>query len=161
MEDAVKEIEELLAEHPFSCGLPASALRLMVGCATNVRFDPGAYLFRTGEAADRFFIVRHGEVAIEVYEPGRGRITIDTAGEGEVLGWSWLVPPHRWLFEGRAVTLVRAIALDGACLREKCEANHDLGYELLKRVTHVIADRLAAARLQLLDLYGRGAGATA
>jgi hypothetical protein len=78
-----------------------------------------------------------------------------------VLGWSWLGPPHRWLFEGRAVTLVRAIALDGACLREKCEANHDLGYELLKRVTHVIADRLAAARLQLLDLYGRGAGATA
>ncbi|MBM4269397.1 MAG: cyclic nucleotide-binding domain-containing protein [Deltaproteobacteria bacterium] len=154
----MKDLEHLLREHPFASGLPSAALSLLVGCASNVQYEPGEYLFRTGEPADRFFILRHGEVAVEVYAAGRGRITIETAGEGDVLGWSWLVPPHRWLFDGRAITLTRAIALDGACLRAKCEANHDLGYELLKRVTHVMAERLTSARLQVLDLYGDGSG---
>jgi CRP-like cAMP-binding protein len=151
----MKDLSDILAVHPFCQGLDPSAVDLLVGCATNVRFEADEILFRTGDAADRFFILRSGEVAIEIHAPGRGRITVETVGEGSVIGWSWLVPPHRWLFDGRAVTLCRAIALDGACLRGKCEENHDLGYELLKRVALVVGERLAAARLQLLDVYGR------
>jgi hypothetical protein len=81
-------------------------------------------------------------------------MTIETIGEGEVLGWSWLFPPYRWQFDAQAVGLVRAIAFDGRCLRGKCEEDHDLGYWLMQRFAQVMSQRLQATRLQLLDLYG-------
>jgi hypothetical protein len=78
---------------------------------------------------------------------------VNTVAEGEVMGWSWLVPPYRWHFDGKAIDFVRAIALDGKCLRTKCEKDHDLGYELLKRFSEMMSHRLDAARMQLIDLY--------
>lgn len=148
-------LTDVLSAHPFAKELDREHLELLGGCASNVRFEAGVSLFKTGDPADRFYILRAGEVAIDIYEPGRGRLTVATVGEGDVLGWSWLVPPYRWLFDGRAMTVCRAIALDGVCLRRKCEERHDLGYELMKRVATVVGERLAGARLQLLDLYGR------
>ncbi|MCA9771132.1 MAG: cyclic nucleotide-binding domain-containing protein [Myxococcales bacterium] len=150
----LESLESIIAEHPFCKGLDPRYVELLTGCASNVRFPAGERLFRTGEPADDFYILRHGDVAIEIREAARGTVTVETIHEGDVLGWSWLVPPYRWSFDARAITLVRAIAFDGACLRGKCEENHDLGYEVLKRVTQVVSDRLAATRLQLLDLYG-------
>jgi hypothetical protein len=91
---------------------------------------------------------------VETFAPGRGPIIIQTLGEGEVLGWSWLIAPYRWRFDGRAVELTRAIALDGECLRGKCEEDHNFGYKLMKRFAHVMEQRLQATRLQLLDVYG-------
>jgi CRP-like cAMP-binding protein len=147
-------LETLLAEHPFLKGLEAHNLQLIVGCASNVRFDAGEFIFREGEEANQFYIIRHGKVALEIYTPERGPITIETLGEGEILGWSWLFPPYHWHFDARAVELTRAIALDGKCLRTKCEQDHTLGYELTKRFAHIITQRLQATRLQLLDVYG-------
>jgi hypothetical protein len=89
-----------------------------------------------------------------MFAPSRGPIILQTLGEGEVLGWSWLVAPYRWRFDGRAVELTRAIALDGECLRGKCEEDHDLGYELMKRVSLVMEKLVQATRLQLADVYG-------
>ncbi len=149
----METLEPILAAHPFFQGLAPEHLRLLVGCATNVRFDAGAFLFRTGEAADRFFLVRAGTVALEAATPGRQPVVVQTVGAGEILGWSWLVPPYHWMFDARAVAPARAITLDGRCMREKCEADHDLGYELLKRVSHILWERLHAVRLQLLDAY--------
>ena len=147
-------LEPILAEHPFLQGLEPRLLSLLVGCAANVRFDPGQIIFRDDEAAGQFYLIREGQVAIEIATPTRGAVTIQTLGEGEVLGWSWLVPPYRWRFDARAVTLTRALALDGKCLRGKFEADPKLGYELLKRFTPIIGQRVEATRLQLLDLYG-------
>jgi CRP/FNR family cyclic AMP-dependent transcriptional regulator len=152
----METLEPILAEHPFLQGLEPSWVALLVSCASNVVFRPGELVFKEGGAADHFYIVRQGDVAIELHVPGKGAMTIDTVSDGEILGWSWLVPPYRWSFTARAVTLTRAIAFDGACLRGKCEQNHDLGYELLKRFSVVMAERLQAARLQLMDLYGGG-----
>lgn len=127
---------------------------MLVGCAANVRFEAGQYIFREGEEAKTFYLLRHGRVALEMAVPGRGSLTIQTIREGDVLGWAWLFPPHRWHFDARAVELVRAIAMDGQCLRDKCEQDHSLGYELVKRFAQVIVERLQATRLQLLDVYG-------
>jgi hypothetical protein len=91
---------------------------------------------------------------VETHIPQKGPVVIRSREEGEVLGWSWLVPPYRWHFDARAVELTRAIALDGKCLREKCETDHDLGYEVMKRFALIIAERLEATRLQLMDIYG-------
>jgi CRP-like cAMP-binding protein len=147
-------MEELLGSHPFFAGLGTSAIQLIAGCASNVHFAAGDRIFSEGEAASRFYVIRHGRVALEVHSPVRGPLVIDTMDEGEVLGWSWLVSPYRYFGDARAVTPVSATALDGTCLRGKCEADAELGYQLLKRVTDVMYQRLQSARVRLLDLYG-------
>lgn len=143
----------ILAEHPFFSGLAPAHVDTIAGCAKNVRFLSGEVLFREGDDADRLWLVRQGRVAVETVAPQSGPIVIATVGEAEILGWSWLLPPYLWRFQGRAVELTRAIELDATCLRGKCEEDHDLGYEILKRFADVIAQRLDAARLQLVDLY--------
>jgi CRP-like cAMP-binding protein len=151
----MESLKPLLAEHPFFRGLDESALGLIVGCAANVRFEPGTFIAREGQEANRFYLVRDGTVALEIFSPQRGPIVIQTLEAGDILGWSWLVSPYHWHFDARAVTLTRVIALDGKCLRGKCEEDHHLGYLLLKRFAPIIEQRLEATRLQLLDMYGR------
>jgi CRP-like cAMP-binding protein len=150
----IHTLEPILAEHPFFTDLNSRYLQLIVGGAPNVRFEAGQFIFHEGDEANQFYLIRHGSVSIEVFVPERGPLIIQTLGEGDVLGWSWLFPPYRWVFDARAVSLTRAIALDGACLRKKCEEDHELGYELLKRFAQIIMERLQATRLQLLDVYG-------
>jgi len=150
----METLEPVLTEHPFLKGLEPRYLKLIVGCASNVRFKADQFLFHEGEEADRFYMIRQGKVAVEIRAAKRASIIIQTVGEGEVLGWSWLIPPYRWRFAARAVELTRAIALDGKCLRTKSEEDHNLGYELLKRFCDIIVERLDATRLQLLDVYG-------
>jgi CRP-like cAMP-binding protein len=138
--------------------MPPEAFDLLAGCASNVRFETGDVLFREGGAADRFYVIRSGTVALETFAPARGGMTIETIGAGEVVGWSWLFPPYRWQFDARALSRVRATALDGACLRGKCEDDPALGYDLMKRFAQVMIERLQWTRLRLLDVYGRADG---
>lgn len=146
-------IDTLLANHPFFAGLGESTLKFIAGCGRNVHFDAGDYICREGDEADRFYALRHGRAAIEIHVPGRGAITIQTVHEGEMLGWSWLFPSHKWQFDVRAIEVVRATSFDGNCLRGKCDGDPALGYEMMKRLAHVVEQRLEATRLQLLDLY--------
>jgi CRP/FNR family cyclic AMP-dependent transcriptional regulator len=149
----MQDLESILAEHRFLKGLSPSHLQELVSCASNVRFDAGQYIFHQGEEANTFYAVRQGKVALEIFVPGRGGVVIQDVGEGDILGWSWLIPPHRWRFDARAAELTRALAFDGVCLRRKCEEDHDFGYELLRRFSEVITQRLEATRLQILDVY--------
>ena len=151
----IQTFEKVLSEHPFFRELAEPQLDTVVGCVANTVFEPGEFVFREGEAADRFYLVREGKVAVEVFVPNKGPVTIETIEGGEVLGWSWLFEPYKARFDARALNAVRALALDGACLRAKCEKDPVLGYELLKRFTQVVVSRLEATRMQLLDLYGR------
>ncbi|MGB7623000.1 MAG: cyclic nucleotide-binding domain-containing protein [Terriglobia bacterium] len=150
----IDTLQPILAAHPFLSDLSPQHLDLVVGCASNVRFEAGKYLFREEEEANQFYIIREGKVAVEIRTPNRGSITVQTVDAGEILGWSWLLPPYQWHFDARASEPTRAIALDGKCLRAKCENDHDLGYELLKRFAQIMEQRLEATRLQLLDVYG-------
>lgn len=149
----METLKGILAEQPLFKGLEDRYLDLLVGCASNVRFEEGEFIFRQGEDASHFYLIRRGRVSVEMFATGRGPITVQTLEEGEVLGWSWLIPPYRWMFDARATNLTSAIALDGKCLRTKSEEDHDLGYELLKRFSQVIEGRLNATRLQLLNVY--------
>jgi len=115
-------------------------------------------MFREGEEATRFYLLRQGKVALEIFAAQRGPITIETVEAGEVMGWSWLFPPHKWHLSGRVIEPTRAIALDGTCLRAKGEVDHDLGYELMKRVAVIMMDRLQATRIRLLDIYSKSPG---
>lgn len=150
----METLERLLGEHPFFAGLNSEFLTLATGCAKNARFDAGAFLSREGEAADTFFLIRHGRVALQLFAPGRGELIFQTVGPGDIIGMSWLAPPYKWTYDAKALELVRAFSIDGACLRRKCDADHSLGYEIMQRFLSVTIDRLHATRLQLLDVYG-------
>jgi CRP/FNR family transcriptional regulator, cyclic AMP receptor protein len=152
----MQTIDAVLRDVPVFRGLAPEQLTLVAGCASNVHFNEGEVLFREGDAADTFYVVRHGSVALETFVPARGAITIETLEAGEAVGWSWLFPPYRWHFDGRALSAVRATAFDGACLRGKCEADPRLGYELMSRFAQVLIERLQWTRLRLLDVYGDG-----
>jgi CRP-like cAMP-binding protein len=149
------DLTTILRQHPFLAGLSEEHMHTVVGCASNVRFAEGTYIIHEGETANKFYLIRSGRVALEVVLPGKGAIRIQTTGPGEILGWSWLISPYRWHFSGVAVMETRAIALDGECLRNKCEREPAFGYEMLKRLAQVMERRLDATRLQLLDLYGQ------
>jgi CRP-like cAMP-binding protein len=153
----MKTMDSLIAELPAFEGLSPVQLELIAGCATNARAAGGEYLFREGGRADVFYAIRHGAVALELHVPARDAVTLETLHDGDLLGWSWLFPPYRWEFDGRALEDTALISFDGACLRGKCEADHELGYELMKRFAQVIIARLQATRLRLLDVYGVGA----
>jgi CRP/FNR family cyclic AMP-dependent transcriptional regulator len=150
----METLERILSDHPFFRGLDPRYLTLLVGCAANVRFRTGEFVFRTGEEANQFFLIRQGNLALEISAPGQPPLIVQTVGEGEILGWSWLIPPYHWKFDAHALEPTRALALDGKCMRAKCEADHDLGYELLKRFAHIMEERLLATQLQVMDVYG-------
>ena len=147
-------LEPLLRDHPFLNDLEPEYLALLAGCATNVRFGAGSFLFREGGAADRCFLIREGKIALEIAAPGHGAIIVQTLAAGDVAGFSWLLEPHQWQFDGRAVEPVHAFALDGTCLRGKCAEDPRLGFELTQLFARLAIQRLQATRLQLLDVYG-------
>lgn len=151
----MKTIQELLPGVPFFDGLTPDELALLAGCATNVHLRPGDHLFREGEPADSFSVVRHGRISIEMHTPTT-QVVLDTAHEGDVVGWSWIVPPYRWTFDARATEETSLITFDATCLRGKFDSDPQLGLDLMQRVVMVMSARIHSARVRLLDLYGGG-----
>lgn len=150
---AIQSVATIVAEHPFFVGLDQEFCDLVSGCARNVRFEDGAFLFRKGEPANEFYLVREGRVGLQIATAGGKPLTFLTIGDNEVVGLSWLIPPYQWSIDARAIGRVRAIGFDARCLRGKCDADHHLGYELMMRFMPVLIERLNAARLQALDVY--------
>lgn len=139
---------------PLFGGLEPRHLALIVGCGRNIHVNGGELLLREGDPADRFYLIRRGALVLEVHAPGRPSLPIETLHPGDVVGWSWLFAPFRWQLDGRTVEPCELVAFDGACLRAKCETDHELGYQLMRRFAGSLVDRLQATRLQLLDVYG-------
>ena len=153
----VEGLDRILMQHPFFAGLEPEIVQLVAGCGRNLRFEAGQYLFHEGEPANEFYLIRHGRVVLEILPPGQPAMVFSTLGEGEIVGASWLVPPYRWMFDARATELTRVVGMDAACLRNKCEDNHHIGYEMMKRFLPVLLQRLQSTRLQILDIYGKPA----
>lgn len=154
----MQTVEQLIDEAAALHSLAPEHRRTLAGCARNCVFTPGERIMREGDPADAFYVIREGAVAIETEVPGRGAVVMQTLHEGELLGWSWLVPPYRTAFDARSVGTTHAISLDGACLRGKCESDPALGYDLMKLISTVFVGRLQDTRLRLLDLYGKDGG---
>ena len=145
-------LEPIIKKHPFFKDLDQKYLDLIVGCASNVRFKEGDLIMKENDPANKFYIVREGMVAIDIPTGSSDTVTVQTVGAGDIIGWSWLIPPHHYKFNCRAVKDIRAIAFDGRCLRGKCEQDTGLGYELMKRLAAIFTQRLEAARKQILSL---------
>ncbi len=150
----IKSLEPLISEHPLFRGLDESFISYVTGCAKNARFRAGEVIFSEGQPADWFYLVRSGQVALEVQVPSRGPVVVQTVHDGEILGLSWLVPPYKWSLGARAVEPTRAVVMSAECLRNKCDEDPALGFALLKRMASVMTERLQATRLRVLDVYG-------
>ena len=145
---------EQVAEHPFLKGLNRAHLKALASCAMRIRFDAGHLIFREGDPANRFYLLIKGKVALET-EHEEKRVTVQTIGGGDVLGWSWLFPPYYTHFDARAIEATDAMFFYGTRLRDMCEQNHDLGYQVLNRISMVVIDRLVAAERKLVASHGQ------
>ena len=145
-----------VAEHPFLQGMKPEHLAILTECAMLAEFKKGELIFSEGDPANRFYLIRSGRVELEAEVRERGRMHIQTIGPGDVLGWSWLFPPYYWRFDARAATSVRAIFFYGTRLREQCEQDPALGYDVMKRTAEVVIKRLQAARKYLVELLTEG-----
>jgi CRP/FNR family transcriptional regulator, cyclic AMP receptor protein len=145
-----------IAAHPFLAGISKEHVRLLADCAIRTQFDAGQVIFREGESANRFYLIEEGEVVLEAAGTGDQQVVIETVGNGELLGWSWLFPPYAWHFTARATKPTTAIFFYGTVLREFCEKDHTLGFELFKRMSEVMTRRLQLARTRLLNAYSPG-----
>ncbi len=148
-----QDIVELLACHPIFIGLPDERLKKIADSATTLSLKPRELVFQEDADATECYLILDGRVAIEIYTPDRGAVTIETVGSGDVLGWSWLIPPYQWHFDAKAVEETQALVLDATLLREMMNDSPEFGYQLAVRFVPVIVNRLQATRLQLLDLY--------
>ena len=148
---AIKAVEVVIAAHPFLKGLSPAHLRVLADNAMRMSYAPNDYIFREGDQANRFYLIERGQVVLEASAQYENPVPIQTLGPGDVLGWSWLYPPYRWHFDARTAEPTTAIFFYGTRLREQCEEDHSLGYELMKRMSNVLIQRLQATRKQLLE----------
>jgi CRP-like cAMP-binding protein len=154
MADTLETLKSDLFAAPFCEGLDQDHLEVLLTCAHEERILKGRFLFHEGATADEFYIIVSGRVGLELDCPNRGGLSIQTCGAGDLVGTSWLIPPYVWRFDAKVLEDSRLISMDAAVLRERCKADLAFGYAMLERIAQVKAERLDAARLQLLDVYG-------
>jgi CRP-like cAMP-binding protein len=149
----MRTIEDLLLNHPTLDGMDPDLILKLAKRSSLRTFQPGEYIFRQGENATHLYLIECGKVEIELFSATGGPVVVQTVESGQVLGWSWLIPPYEWCFDARVVEPSEVIELDALYLRELTEKDHQLGYEVLKRFLKVIAERLYAERLQLVNVF--------
>jgi CRP/FNR family cyclic AMP-dependent transcriptional regulator len=154
-EQTNETLGQIIASHPFLKDLDPHQRRLLADCAMEKTFEAGELIFREGDPANRFYLILEGKVVLESYVQDRGRVEIQTIGGGDVLGWSWLLPPYYWQFDARAIEATKAIFFYATPLRDEAESDHEFGYELYKRITQVMLKRLQATRRRLLQSCSR------
>jgi CRP/FNR family transcriptional regulator, cyclic AMP receptor protein len=142
-----------LASHRFAAGLRQSQLDRLAAIASSIQMTAGTRLFEEGGQAACMWLIRTGQIALDLYIPGRDRLIVETLGPGDELGLSWLLPPARWQFGAVAQVDVSAFQLSSAAVTGLCESDHELGYQLARRLLGTAIGRLQAARIRILDLY--------
>lgn len=149
-EPILEPLEARVGLHPFLVGLPPHYIKLLADCALAKKFAKGEYLFRQGEFANRFYLIEKGMVVLEAFDTGEKRVVIEEVGPGKLVGWSWLFPPYIWHFDARASEPTTALFFYGTILREYCARDPSLGFELFKRMSQVMVERLQSARTRLI-----------
>jgi len=150
----METIEAVLADHPFFKGMTPQHLAAVAACGRRVQFMAGEFLCREAEEALDFFVILRGSVVVEIFSHRRGPLTTGTIEEGEILGCIWFDKPFHWHMDAKARQLSRVVALDVRALSAKCEEDHDLGYDFMKRYAQHLVVQFRVAKLQLVDMYG-------
>jgi CRP-like cAMP-binding protein len=146
-----QSLYDLIERQPFFKGLDSRQLKLLTGLALEIKFEPGQAIFAEGSPANRFYLIVEGQVVVESEKEDHSVIPIQTLGPGDALGWSWLFPPYYLHFSARAVKPARTIFFYGTRLREYCEQDHELGFQLMKRIAELATQSLHATQQRLMN----------
>jgi CRP/FNR family cyclic AMP-dependent transcriptional regulator len=142
---------EYLSAHEFFSELSDDVLEFLCECSSTLVIKKGQILFRQGENADKFYVVRNGRISIEMPAIMGPNLEIQTLGKDHVLGWSWLISPYKWHFQTEAEEDSELLQFDGAAILARCEQEPKFGYELLKKFAGLMSERLNAARQKMMD----------
>jgi len=148
-----QSIEDYLSTHTFFSGLNDNFMKFLLNATTELQIKRGEVLFQQGGRADKFFLLRNGQVSIQVPALEGPALDIQTLGENQILGWSWLIPPYRWNFLARAVEDSDLLEFDGNAILARCEEDPEFGYELFKRFASLMSERLDAARQKMMSQW--------
>ena len=148
------ELMEALEATPFFSDLASETLELLSGSTKLVSFEAGQFLFREGQPADDFFIILQGRVAIELRTTGRGQVIIQTLEENDIVGFGWVHPPQRWIFDAQSLTFLQALSVNVEGLMDICRKDHSFGFDIMQNLVGSVVDQLQATRLQVLEFYG-------
>jgi CRP-like cAMP-binding protein len=148
-----RAMREALRQLGFVADLPDRVVEELANVSALVDFPAGAALFHEGTENQFLYLVHSGHVGLDMYVPGRGRVRILSVGPGEMLAWSALLGDGRMTVSATALDDLQAVAMAAPKLRELCEADHEVGFQLMSRMAQALAHRLLATRLQLLDLF--------
>jgi len=154
-------LETRIASHEFFRDLRPEHLQILLECARDESFAPGDVIFRQGEPADRLFLIEHGAVALENHDYPHREFVVQELTDGDVMGWSWLFSPFVWHFQARATAPTTVIAFEAGHLLVQCERDHDFGYEVMKRVSHLLIARLQSTRRELMAFQDKDEHVTA
>jgi len=144
---------DYLAAHAFFAALNEDYIKLLSEFVTEKKVARGEVLFQQGKAADSFYLVRKGRVSVQVPALVGPALELQVLDDDQILGWSWLIPPYRWSFLARAVEDTELLEFDGSAIRARCEKDPKFGYELFKRFTALMSERLNAARQKMMDQW--------
>lgn len=147
------ELIETLAANKFFADIRPDYLAFLASKAQNKRFEAGKVLFRQAEHADRFYLVQSGEITVEIPAIQGPTLQLQNLGAGKILGWSWLIAPYRWDFQARIVSDAEVIEFEGKAILAQCDADNSFGYDLFKRFTGLMSERLWAARRKMMDQW--------
>ena len=149
----MKSIETYLSAHSFFSGLEDDYIKFLANSAVELRIKEGDALFQQGKHADKFYLLRNGQVSVQVPAIVGPTLELQVMGEGQLLGWSWLIPPYRWNFQAIALEDSDLLEFDGSAILARCEEDPEFGYELLKRFAALMSERLDAARQKFMDQW--------
>jgi CRP-like cAMP-binding protein len=149
----MQSIEEYLSAHAFFSGLDGSFMKFLTSSVKEVQIREGHVLFQQGKPANKFYLVRNGKISVQVPALMGPVLELQTLGEGQILGWSWLIPPYRWNFHARALEDSEVLEFDGSAILARCEEDPKFGYELFKRFAALMSERLDAARQKMMDQW--------
>ena len=143
--------EGCLKPHRFLDGCTPEFLNHLEEFAREVNFEAGEKILREGEYADRFYLICEGRISLESRSNGGRPMSLHTLGPGDVLGWSWLYAPYEWHFSARAIEPCKTVELNGASLLIRAEEDPAFGYELMKRLSKHLIQRLETTRERLMQ----------
>ena len=148
-----QSIESYLTSHDFFSELDERSKKFLADSAVVRELSEGDVLFRQGESADKFYLLRSGEVSVQVPALMGPALQIQKLREDQILGWSWLIPPYRWNFQALALEDAVVLEFDGSIILARCEQDPTFGYQLLKLFAALMSERLDAARQKMMDQW--------
>lgn len=146
-------LHEKMISHPFCSKLDMRWVEELTWIAEEVTFPSGQVIFREGDRIGDLYLIHYGNLALEIFSHTRGHVVILTVGEGDILGNPWRTPGQRSRVDVRAQSLARAIRLDGTKVREACDRNREMGYDMARVFIPVLAAQIDHTYTQMVNVY--------